>query len=128
MSCERSSPVACLTCPATAAPPIAPANELSVDSAALPSPGMASAPHASPGRPASSSASDPDHSFARSRNGPSGTPVRTVSSDMPSPSASNAPVIGPSWSNGRTDLNCSSCAAVAGSCLSAASNTGRRSM
>jgi len=31
-------------------------------------------------------------------------------------------------SNGSADRNCSSCAAVAGSCLSAASNTGRRSM
>jgi hypothetical protein len=58
------------------------------------------------------------------RNGPSGTPVTTVSSAMPSPSAVNAPVIGPSFSSGKSDLNCSKFRAASGSFFMAASSSG----
>ena len=123
-SCWRSRPVDCLTCPAIAAPPSAPANVEKSDCADSPSFGITKAPQASPGSSPISSFAPPDHSSTSLRNGPSGTPVTIVSSVMPSPSAVNAPVTGPSFSNGKSDLNCSNCCAASGSCLSAASSSG----
>ena len=74
-SCSRSRPVACLTCAATAAPPIAPANVENSDLRRLAElrrrergPGVA-------GQLADQLAAAADHSAARLRNGPSGTPV-----------------------------------------------------
>jgi hypothetical protein len=51
-------------------------------------------------------------------------PVTTVSSVMPSPSAANAPVTGPSSSSGNMRSNCPRFAAAAGSCFFAASISG----
>ena len=108
-SCSRSSPVACLTCAVTAAPPSAPANEENSDFAASPTFGTANAAQASPGSSPSSSLPLPPSSAVSVLTAPSGIPVVIVSSAMPSPSACSEPTVGPSLSNGKIDLNCSSC-------------------
>ena len=120
-SCSRSSPDSCLSWVVSAAPPSAPANAEKSDFAASPTFGTANAPHASPGRSPSRSLPLPPSSAVSVLTAPSGMPVVTVSTAMLSPSACSEPTVGPSLSNGRIDLNCSSCCAASGSSASAAS-------
>jgi hypothetical protein len=124
---SRLMPYCDCSCCVAAAPPSAPATLVKIDFTDGPTSAAPSATHASPGSSPSNGVLPVPVSGPNALSASAPSPRRSESNAIRSPSASSAPLTGPSLSIGKIERNCSSCPAACGSDFSACSMNGLRS-